>query len=249
MPRLADADHHRRGPARARRDGAAALAGRRRGERDREDGRGAGRRTRACARSGTAGPTSSTRTCRRGRSCPSRSRAASGPSPTRRRCSLTCEVMYLPGNADGDGWGREVEAEIEAWIADRRRRPTRGSHCTRRRSSGRSTSRRPRSTRPIRSSRRWPGPARPPASRRRSAGLDSWFDAATFTRFADTPVDRLRAALAGVGPHDRRVRAGRRPGLVHAGARAGGRRLLRGGRMTAAPGSRRRTTPRSSPGS
>ena len=32
-------------------------------------------------------------------------------------CSLTCEVMYLPGNADGDGWGREVEAEIEAWIA------------------------------------------------------------------------------------------------------------------------------------
>ena len=32
-------------------------------------------------------------------------------------CSLTCEVMYLPGNADGDGWGREVESEIEAWIA------------------------------------------------------------------------------------------------------------------------------------
>jgi len=32
-------------------------------------------------------------------------------------CSLTCEVMYLPGNADDDGWGREVEAEIEAWIA------------------------------------------------------------------------------------------------------------------------------------
>src|SRR5690242_9072928 len=29
-------------------------------------------------------------------------------------CSLTCEVMYLPGNADGDGWGTAVEAEVEA---------------------------------------------------------------------------------------------------------------------------------------
>ena len=44
VPRLADAHHHGRGPARARRDGAAALAGRRRGQRDREDVGGAGRR-------------------------------------------------------------------------------------------------------------------------------------------------------------------------------------------------------------
>lgn len=33
------------------------------------------------------------------------------------RCRLDCHVEYLPGQADADGWGRDVEAEIEAWIA------------------------------------------------------------------------------------------------------------------------------------
>ena len=32
-------------------------------------------------------------------------------------CRMTCEVTYLPGRADAEGWGRDVEAEIEAWIA------------------------------------------------------------------------------------------------------------------------------------
>ena len=33
------------------------------------------------------------------------------------RCRLDCHVEYLPEQADADGWGRDVEAEIEAWIA------------------------------------------------------------------------------------------------------------------------------------
>ncbi len=31
---------------------------------------------------------------------------------------VPCELMYLPGRADGDGWGTEVEAEVAAWILD-----------------------------------------------------------------------------------------------------------------------------------
>src|SRR5262245_42468389 len=34
-------------------------------------------------------------------------------------CSLQCELMYLPGNADAEGWGREVEREVEDWITRR----------------------------------------------------------------------------------------------------------------------------------
>jgi acetylornithine deacetylase len=33
------------------------------------------------------------------------------------RCRLDCHVEYLPDQADADGWGSEMEAEIEAWIA------------------------------------------------------------------------------------------------------------------------------------
>jgi acetylornithine deacetylase len=31
-------------------------------------------------------------------------------------CSLSCELMYLPGNADAEGWGTKVEAEVTEWI-------------------------------------------------------------------------------------------------------------------------------------
>ena len=86
VPRLAHADDHRRGPARARRDGAAALARRRRGERDREDGRRAGRRTRACARSGDGRPDKQHPHLLAGDDRARQDlRAASGRSPTRRR--------------------------------------------------------------------------------------------------------------------------------------------------------------------
>ena len=33
------------------------------------------------------------------------------------RCRLDCHVEYLPDQADADGWGSDVEAEIEDWIA------------------------------------------------------------------------------------------------------------------------------------
>jgi acetylornithine deacetylase len=33
------------------------------------------------------------------------------------RCRLDCHIEYLPADADERGWGREVEAEFEAWIA------------------------------------------------------------------------------------------------------------------------------------
>ena len=71
-----------------------------------------------------------------------RRRAASGWSPTRRPArsrarSCTCRATPTP-----TGGVRAVEAEIEALDRRRRRRPTRGSPSTRRRSTGRSTSRR-----------------------------------------------------------------------------------------------------------
>ena len=149
-------------------------------------------------------------------------------------CSLTCEVMYLPGNADGDGWGREVEAEIEAWIATAAaadpwlalhppvielgaRHPAGRGRCgpSDRRGGGQGQRRRRRAS--------LAGRPRLVVRRRHLHPL---------RRHA---LDRLRPAVAGVGPHDRRARACRRSGLVHAGAGPGGRRLLRGGRMTAAP--------------
>ncbi len=32
-------------------------------------------------------------------------------------CELTIAVMYLPAQADSDGWGREVQREVEGWLA------------------------------------------------------------------------------------------------------------------------------------
>jgi acetylornithine deacetylase len=34
------------------------------------------------------------------------------------RCRVDCHVEYLPGQADADGWGSDVEREFERWIAD-----------------------------------------------------------------------------------------------------------------------------------
>jgi acetylornithine deacetylase len=101
-------------------------------------------------------------------------------------CSLTCELMYMPGNADADGWGTLVEAELTEWLAGvaasdpwlREHPPT------------------------IRFGQDIP-PSEVPADHplvgnvgaasaevgepTRLGGLDSWYDAATFTRFGDTP--------------------------------------------------------------
>ncbi|MGZ4431360.1 MAG: M20 family metallopeptidase [Gaiellales bacterium] len=101
-------------------------------------------------------------------------------------CTLQCELMYLPANADSEGWGTEVEAEVQEWIlrhatAD----PWLAAHP------------------PL---VEWGldippyevDPAHPIVSTMVRAsesvgepaplsGLDSWFDAATFTRFGGTP--------------------------------------------------------------
>ena len=113
--------------------------------------------------------------------------------------------MYLPQNADADGWGTRVEREVEEWIRAAAR-PTRGCASTRRRSSGASTSR-PSEV----------DPAHPLVAPLQAAcaavgepaplgGLDSWFDAATFTRFGGTPCSATgRATSAGRTPIDEHV--------------------------------------------
>ncbi len=101
-------------------------------------------------------------------------------------CRLTCEVMYLPGEADGDGWGRRVEREFGDWLE----RAAQGDPWLREHPPAVS----------------WAydiPPAEVPADhplvgvvQAASAdvgepatigGLDSWFDAATFTRLGGTP--------------------------------------------------------------
>jgi acetylornithine deacetylase len=101
-------------------------------------------------------------------------------------CRMTCEVTYLPGRADSEGWGRDVEAEIAAWVA----RAADADAWLREHP-------------PV---VEWdldipPAEVNPelPIVRTMLAataaagrpgglgGLDSWFDAATFTRFGATP--------------------------------------------------------------
>jgi acetylornithine deacetylase len=101
-------------------------------------------------------------------------------------CSLTCELMYLPQNADAEGWGTDVEREVEDWIAGAARAdPWLREHPP---------------------TIRWGldippaeiDPEHPLVALVQEAsqqvgepaplgGLDSWFDAATFTRFGSTP--------------------------------------------------------------
>jgi acetylornithine deacetylase len=109
-------------------------------------------------------------------------------------CSLTCELMYLPANADADGWGTLVEAELREWIAAaaaadpwlREHPPT------------------------IDFGQDIPPSEVPPdhpliavmagasadvGEPTRLGGLDSWYDAASFTRLGGTPC-------IGYGPRD-----------------------------------------------
>jgi len=103
------------------------------------------------------------------------------------RCVLTYHVAYLPGHADGDGWGTAVEAEVEAavenaasvdpWLADH---PPRVRWLL-----------------DIPAAEVEPGEPIVEAALQagvdvgrpgRRAGLDSWHDGATFTRFGGTPT-------------------------------------------------------------
>jgi acetylornithine deacetylase len=109
-------------------------------------------------------------------------------------CTVQCELMYLPANADSDGWGTLVEAEVEEFIL-------------RRTAADPWLAENPPAV-------RWSldippyevDPAHPIVTAMldasaaagepsRLSGLDSWFDAASFTRFGGTPS-------IGWGPRD-----------------------------------------------
>jgi acetylornithine deacetylase len=101
-------------------------------------------------------------------------------------CTLESELMYLPANADADGWGTAVEREVtewierrcaaDAWLAEHPPQITWGldippyevdpSH--------------PIVATMLESSEAVGEPSR-------LSGLDSWFDAASFSRFGGTP--------------------------------------------------------------
>jgi acetylornithine deacetylase len=101
-------------------------------------------------------------------------------------CALTCEVMYLPANADSEGWGRDVQAEIEAWIeAAARTDPWLAEHPPQIEWTLDIPPAEVDPAHPIVAAvARGSETAGQPAP---LGGLDSWFDAATFTRFAGTP--------------------------------------------------------------
>ena len=101
-------------------------------------------------------------------------------------CRLTCEVMYLPANADAEGWGRDVEAEIAAWIdAAARSDPWLAEHPPQIDWGNDIPPAEVDPAHPIVETML--GASLAVGQPSRLGGLDSWFDAATFTRFADTP--------------------------------------------------------------
>jgi acetylornithine deacetylase len=102
-------------------------------------------------------------------------------------CSLTCELMYLPLNADTDGWGTLVERELVDWIhhaaqAD----PWLREHPPVIRFGQDIPPFEVDPTHPIVDTML--AASRLVADEPRLGGLDSWFDAATFTRFGSTPM-------------------------------------------------------------
>jgi acetylornithine deacetylase len=101
-------------------------------------------------------------------------------------CWMTCEVTYLPGRADSEGWGRDVEAEISDWV-------------TRAAAADAWLAENPPAIEwdlDIPPSEVDPSLPIVDTMMRATAaagkpgvlgGLDSWYDAATFTRFGGTP--------------------------------------------------------------
>ena len=121
---------------------------------------------------------------------PTRIQAGDWPVNVPDRCTMTYHVAYLPGQADADGWGTAVESEVEAAIENATSAdPWLAEH--------------PPKVRwllDIPAAEVEPGEpivevaldagvdvGRPG----RRAGLDSWHDGATFTRFGATPTIAL----------------------------------------------------------
>ena len=99
---------------------------------------------------------------------------------------MGCDLMYLPGHADAGGWGTEVERYVEAWLA----RVAQGDEWL--------AEHPPRVEWTVDIPPAEVDPGHPVVDTMlaasadigrpsRRGGLDSWFDAATFTRFGGTP--------------------------------------------------------------
>lgn len=102
-------------------------------------------------------------------------------------CELVCELMYLPANADVEGWGRDVEAEVEAWIAAAAGQdPWLSEHPPRVEWSLDIPPAEVDPGHPVVAAMTRAGAA---ATGREPVlgGLDSWYDAASFSRFGGTP--------------------------------------------------------------
>ena len=143
---------------------------------------------RRCARSGAAGPTSGIPTSRPADIVPAMVSGGEwvGHLP-RLLHARACELMYLPANADADGWGTAGRGRGDEWSSRRGAAdPWLAEHPPADRLGPRHPAR-TRSTPALRSSRRCSRPASAVGEPSRLGGLDSWFDAATFTRFGGTP--------------------------------------------------------------
>ena len=165
----------------------AALARRRRRQRDREGADRARRDRAGCARSGARAPICSTRYLSPPDIVPTLMRAGEWSVTYPASCAITSAVLFPPAFADADGYGSRVRAEVRgvgrARLRGRplaRRAPAElrvdGRHPAHGDPAGRSDRRRP----------CWPR-APTSASRRRLGGLDSWYDGATYTLSAGTP--------------------------------------------------------------
>ena len=148
-------------------------------------------------------------------------------------CTVTCELMYLPGATPtptaGARWSRR---SVEEWIAPPRAgRPVAGRAPADRRVGIDIPPMRDRPGRPDRGRRCWT----PSADGRRAVApgrprlLVRRRHVHALRRHA---VDRASARATSRGPHDRRVRAGRRPRALRAGAGRRGDALLRDGMST-----------------
>ncbi len=109
-------------------------------------------------------------------------------------CTLECEIMYLPGHADGEGWGTMVETEVEEFLLRRTAAdPWLAEHPPR---IDWSLDIPPYEVDPgLGIVSAMLGASDAVGEPSRLSGLDSWFDAASFTRFGGTPA-------IGWGPRD-----------------------------------------------
>lgn len=118
---------------------------------------------------------------------PTRIRGGDWPVNVPDACTMTYHVAYLPGHADAEGWGTHVEREVEAAVeAAARRDPWLAEHPPRVRWLLDIPAAEVDAGEPIvELALEAAGDVGRPGRR---AGLDSWHDGATFTRFGGTPT-------------------------------------------------------------